>query len=161
MRLEDLILRSIAKRCVSKDEAIEVEIALAAGISLPALTGSRRECIGGFAMTRILRACLLGLALLMTAVSTTRAADRTILLRLGAGSALVLERPFETVLIENPDVVDVHTQGDRSVIVEALNLGASNLVFVDARSIAIANIRILVCNAGAIRAEYRDGPGCE
>ncbi len=29
MRLEDLILRSIARRCVSKDEAIEVEIALA------------------------------------------------------------------------------------------------------------------------------------
>jgi len=26
MRLEDLILRSIAKRCVSKDEAIEVEL---------------------------------------------------------------------------------------------------------------------------------------
>jgi len=28
MRVEDLILRSIAKRCVSKDAAIEVEIAL-------------------------------------------------------------------------------------------------------------------------------------
>src|SRR5258708_25235851 len=28
MRVRDLILRSIAKRCVSKDEAIEVEIAL-------------------------------------------------------------------------------------------------------------------------------------
>ena len=28
MRVGDLILRSIAKRCVSKDEAIEVEIAL-------------------------------------------------------------------------------------------------------------------------------------
>jgi hypothetical protein len=29
MRVRDLILRSIAKRCVSKDEAIEVEIAKA------------------------------------------------------------------------------------------------------------------------------------
>jgi hypothetical protein len=28
MRVQDLIQRSIAKRCVSKDEAIEVEIAL-------------------------------------------------------------------------------------------------------------------------------------
>jgi len=36
MRLEDLILRSIAKRCVSKDDAIEVEIALAlAGWGFP------------------------------------------------------------------------------------------------------------------------------
>jgi hypothetical protein len=31
MRVSDLILRSIATRCVSKDEAIEVEIAPAPG----------------------------------------------------------------------------------------------------------------------------------
>jgi hypothetical protein len=33
MRVWDLILRSIAKRCVSKDEAIEVEIALSSCIT--------------------------------------------------------------------------------------------------------------------------------
>jgi hypothetical protein len=40
---EDLILRSIAKRCVSKDEANEVEIALAIAFSSEVGTGSREE----------------------------------------------------------------------------------------------------------------------
>ena len=35
------------------------------------------------------------------------AADRTITLTLGVGSELLLERPFKTVLIGNPDIVDV------------------------------------------------------
>jgi hypothetical protein len=32
MRVSDLILRSVAKRCVSKDEAIEAETALVLGL---------------------------------------------------------------------------------------------------------------------------------
>jgi Flp pilus assembly secretin CpaC len=95
-------------------------------------------------------AVALGLALLLTTISATRAADQTITLTLGTGSALALERPFRTVLIGDPNVVNVHTHNDRSVILEPLNLGATNLVFVDERSIAITNVTILVCNAGAI-----------
>lgn len=95
-------------------------------------------------------AVALGLALLLTTISATRAADQTITLTLGTGSALALERPFKTVLIGDPNVVNVHTHNDRSVILEPLNLGATNLVFVDERSIAITNVTILVCNAGAI-----------
>jgi Flp pilus assembly secretin CpaC len=92
----------------------------------------------------------LGSALLLTTISATRAADQTITLTLGTGSAFALERPFKTVLIGDPNVVNVHAHNDRSVILEPLNLGVTNLVFVDERSIAISNIRILVCNAGAI-----------
>jgi hypothetical protein len=36
-----------------------------------------------------------------------------------------------------------------------------NIVFVDDNSIAIANVRVLVCGAGAIRIKYPDGPGCD
>jgi Flp pilus assembly secretin CpaC len=107
------------------------------------------------------RALSLAWALILTATSATWAADQTITLRLGTGSSLALERPFETVLIGDPDIVGVHTRGDRSVILEPLNLGATNLVFIDRRSIAISNVRILVCNAGAVPIAYRDEPDCE
>jgi Flp pilus assembly secretin CpaC len=112
-------------------------------------------------MTSTLRACVLAAALLTTTVSATQAADRTITLRLGAGSPLGLERACKTVMIGDPRVVDVRTYSDRSVILEPLSVGATNLVFVDEKSIAITNVRILVCNAGAIRISYQDEAGCE
>jgi Flp pilus assembly secretin CpaC len=110
-------------------------------------------------MTSLLRAGLLGISLLAATSSMALAADQ-ITLRLGAVSALALERPFETILIGDPFVVDVHEQSDRSVILEPLDLGATNIVFVDARNIAIANVRVLVC-ASATRASYEDGHDCE
>lgn len=112
-------------------------------------------------MTNVSRACALGLALVLTATPLGWAADQTIILKLGAETALMLDRPFETVLIGDPKVVDVYSRGDRSVTIEPLDLGATNLVFVDERSIAIANIRVLVCNAGAIPAKGPDGFTCE
>jgi Flp pilus assembly secretin CpaC len=112
-------------------------------------------------MASTLRVCILAATLLSTAVSATQAADRTITLRLGGGSTLGLERAFKTVMIGDPSVVNVRTYGDRSVILEPLSVGATNLVFVDEKSIAITNVRILVCNAGAIRVSYREEAGCE
>jgi Flp pilus assembly secretin CpaC len=98
-------------------------------------------------MIPTLRACLLAAALLPITYSISGAADQEITLRLGAGSTLQLERPFTTVLIGDPDVVDVRAQGDRSVILVPLDLGATNVVFVDEQSIAIANVRVLVTQA--------------
>src|ERR1700730_9344319 len=63
-------------------------------------------------MTSTLRAFILGVILVVTTNSATRAADRSITLRLGAGSALEVERPFKTVLIGDPDIVEVHTKSD-------------------------------------------------
>ena len=73
-------------------------------------------------MTAILRAWALGFVLLLTGGPLARAADQTITLEPGAEWALLIERSFETVLIGDPDVVDVHTRGDRSVVLEALKL---------------------------------------
>jgi Flp pilus assembly secretin CpaC len=98
-------------------------------------------------MIPMLRACLLAAALLPIPHSTSWALDQTITLRLGAGSTLMLERQFRTVLIGDPDVVDVRAQGDRSVILVPLDLGSTNVVFVDEQSIAIANVRVLVTQA--------------
>jgi Flp pilus assembly secretin CpaC len=103
------------------------------------------------------RAFALALALPLATSSATWAAEQTITLRLGAGSALALERPFKTVLIGDPNVVNVEARSDRSVVLEPLNPGATNLVFIDDAGIAIANIRILVHSAGAIPIGCRAG----
>jgi Flp pilus assembly secretin CpaC len=102
------------------------------------------------AATLRVRAYLLVLVLLLTTISVACAAEQTITLRLGATTALALERSFETVLIGDPNIVDVHTLNERRVTLEPLSLGATNLIFVDERSIAITNIRILVLGAGDI-----------
>jgi hypothetical protein len=49
---------------------------------------------------------------------------------------------------------------DRSVVLEPLDLGATNLIFVDERSIAITNISVLVC-AAAMRVAYQAGSDCK
>jgi len=96
------------------------------------------------------RTCAIVLVLFLTTISVACAGNQTITLRLGAPTALALERPFKTVLIGDPNIVDVHRLNDRRVTIEPLNLGATNLIFVDDRSIAIANVRIVVLGPGNI-----------
>ena len=91
-------------------------------------------------------ACALGLVLLLTSISMSRA-DETITLTLGSGSIFRVSEPFKTVLIGNPDVVGVQTEDDRSVILKALKRGASNIIFINRQSIAIGNIRVVVSDA--------------
>jgi Flp pilus assembly secretin CpaC len=79
-----------------------------------------------------------------------KAARPSITLELGAGSTVMLERPFKTALIEHPDVIDVQTQSERSVLLKPLSPGASNLIFIDAQGIVITNLAILVRSARAI-----------
>jgi len=113
-------------------------------------------------MTARLRAHRFAFALnvLLAATTASRATDQTTTLTLGTGSTLSLERPFKTVLIGDPNVVDVVTRDDRSVIFEPLNPGATNVIFIDERSIAIKNVGILVCEAGATRIAYPNRPDC-
>ena len=70
-----------------------------------------------------------------------------ITLGVGSGSELTLPKPFDTILVGNPDVVEVQPQNDRTVLLKGLNPGASNVVFLDAQSIAIANVRVIVSDA--------------
>src|SRR5258708_36704694 len=99
---------------------------------------------------------IFAVTLLLIPISLTWAADQTIILRLGAGATLLLERPFKTVLIGDPNIVDVLTQSDRSVIPQPLNLGATNIIFLDETSIAITNGRALVYGTGATRINCQD-----
>jgi Flp pilus assembly secretin CpaC len=72
--------------------------------------------------------------------------------RTGRRIAIELDRPFDTILIDNPDVVDVRALNDQLIVLEPLNLGASNVLFVDEHNIAIANIRVVVCDPRRDRA---------
>jgi Flp pilus assembly secretin CpaC len=71
-------------------------------------------------------------------------------LELRAGSTVVLERPFQSVLIGNPEIIDVQTLDERSVLLKPLGLGTANLVFIDDRGIVITNLTIVIRNARAI-----------
>lgn len=102
---------------------------------------------------RIARLCayVLGLALLLAMLPIAKASDEAIThpitLGLGGGSMLTLARPFDTILIGNPDVVDVQPKDSRTVLLKALNVGASNIVFLDEQSVAITNVRVIVTDA--------------
>ena len=95
-------------------------------------------------MTMLLRIFALWAALFSAPVSTTCAAEQTIDLRVGSGSSLVLDRVFETVMIGDSNVVDVRARDNRSVMLEPLAPGATNLIFLDDQNIVVANIAILV-----------------
>ena len=92
--------------------------------------------------------------------SPSCAANRAITMGPGDSSGLLLERPVKTILIGDPNIVDVLERSDRSVIIQALNLGATNVIFLDERSIAIANVRILVCKTATSPIAYGDGSDC-
>jgi Flp pilus assembly secretin CpaC len=84
--------------------------------------------------------------------TATRAGETasSVTLELGVASTVMLERPFETVLIGNPNVIDVQTQDERSVLLKPLGPGATNLVFIDKQGLVITNLAILVRDARAI-----------
>jgi len=97
-------------------------------------------------MTKILRGLALGAVLLFVTISAGLAGDRTIILKPGVGSSLVLDSAFDTVLIGDPNIVDVRTRDDRSVFLVPLNPGVTNLVFINEENIVTANIEVRVQN---------------
>jgi Flp pilus assembly secretin CpaC len=96
-------------------------------------------------MKAVVRKLALGAVLILAMLPAARAADRTVTLKVGVASRLQLDRVFETVLVGDPDVVGVYPDDDYSVILAPQNPGVTNLVFIDARHIVLANIRISVC----------------
>jgi Flp pilus assembly secretin CpaC len=97
-----------------------------------------------FSMIAIFRTFIVWAALFLGTISATWAQEQTIDLSVGFKSSLVLDKTFETVLIGDSSVVDVHTPDNRMVIFEPLAPGATNLVFLDDQNIVVANIAILV-----------------
>lgn len=103
---------------------------------------------------------VVALIFLASTFSVSLAANQAITIGLGASSGLLLDRPFKTILIGDPKIVDVLERSDRSVILQSLNLGATNVIFLDERSIVIANVRIVVCKTATRPIAYNDDPDC-
>ena len=88
----------------------------------------------------------LAATLLFTAATCARADDDGVALGVGDAFRLFLTSAFATVIVGDPGIVDIRTDDDRSVVVEPLSAGETNLVFVDAQGTVIANVRISVCS---------------
>jgi Flp pilus assembly secretin CpaC len=71
-------------------------------------------------------------------------------LELGTSTTIEIARPFASVLIGDPRVVDFQPQGERSLLLRPLGVGRANLVIVDKSGIVITNLTIVVKEAGAI-----------
>ena len=94
-----------------------------------------------------IRRLVVATALLFTAVTGARAEDDGVALGIGTAFRLFLEKAYATVIVGDPLIVDVRTDDDRSVLIEPLSAGQTNLVFIDARGGVIANVRISICGA--------------
>ena len=112
-----------------------------------------RKILAAFAALAVLSRAALAIA--GTAAEPVRAGmnlrtvPSSVTLELGVGSTVMLERPFNTVLLDNPDVIEVQTQNERAVLLKPLSAGSTNLVFIDEQGIVITNLAILVRDARA------------
>jgi Flp pilus assembly secretin CpaC len=84
------------------------------------------------------------------AQTEVKAARPSVNLELGGGSSYAIDRPFKTVLIGDPQIVDVRTQDERTVLLKPLGPGATNLIFIDETGVVIVNLAIRVRDAGPI-----------
>jgi Flp pilus assembly secretin CpaC len=94
-----------------------------------------------------IRELVVAAIVLFSAIAGARAEDDPVALGVGTAFRLFIERAFASVIVGDPAVVDVHADDDRSVLIEPLNSGETNLVFIDARGVVIANVRISVCGS--------------
>jgi Flp pilus assembly secretin CpaC len=94
-----------------------------------------------------IRELVVAAIVLFSAIAGARADDDPVALGVGTAFRLFVERAFASVIVGDPAVVDVHADDDRSVLIEPLNSGETNLVFIDARGVVIANVRISVCGS--------------
>ena len=100
-------------------------------------------------MQQALRNLVLAAILASASFSSALAQDRSVALGVGMKSRLFLEKPFETVMVGDPLIVDIRIDDNQSVVIEPLKAGVTNLVFVDARGLVTANIKVSVCAASA------------
>ncbi len=74
------------------------------------------------------------------------ACEQTLLLRPGVSRIFTIDRPYKTVLVGNPKVVDTRPLGDRSVVLVPPPEGAgeTNVIFVDEANAQITSVNVRV-----------------
>jgi len=87
--------------------------------------------------------------LAFASVPGASAQDDRVALGVGTPSRLFLQKAYQTVIIGDPSVVSVRADDARSVLIEPLGPGKTNLVFIDAQGIVIANVKVSVCSVSS------------
>jgi Flp pilus assembly secretin CpaC len=85
-------------------------------------------------------------AIFVAAPSATRAEEavKTIPLRPNFISTFTTDKPFKTVLVGNPKIVEVTVQDDRTVVLTPQTVGETNIIFLDERNVRITSINVLI-----------------
>ena len=71
-------------------------------------------------------------------------AAKTVPLRPNFISTFTTDKPFKTILIGNPKIVEATAQDDRTVILTPQAVGETNIIFLDERNVRITSINVLV-----------------
>jgi len=85
-------------------------------------------------------------AIVVAAPSATRAEEavKTVALRPNFISTFTTDRPFKTVLVGNPKIVEVTVQDDRTAVLTPQAVGETNIIFLDERNVRITSINVLI-----------------
>jgi Pilus formation protein N terminal region len=79
-----------------------------------------------------------------TCATRAEEAAKTVPLRPNFISTFTTDRPFKTILIGNPKIVEATAQDDRTVILTPQAVGETNIIFLDERNVRITSINVLV-----------------
>jgi hypothetical protein len=70
--------------------------------------------------------------------------QQTVALKPNFISTYTLDKPFKTILIGNPKIVDATAQDDRTVVLTPQAVGETNIIFLDELNGQITSINVLV-----------------
>ena len=83
-------------------------------------------------------------------------AAKTVALRPNFISTFTTDRPFKTIMIGNPKIVDATAQDDRTVVLTPHAVGETNIIFLDERNVRVTSINVLVEEGAASRVKIHN-----
>jgi Flp pilus assembly secretin CpaC len=97
-------------------------------------------------------------AAIFVAATSARAeeAAKTVTLRPNFISTFTTDRPFKTIMIGNPKIVDATAQDDRTVVLTPHAVGETNIIFLDERNVRVTSLNILVEEGAASRVKIHN-----
>jgi hypothetical protein len=81
-------------------------------------------------------------------------------MRLGVASMYKTEKPFSSIVVGAPSIMEVHVVTDRTMTLVPVALGLTNVLFLDDKGDPVANVEFMVTDGRPDPAEVTDiGPG--
>ena len=81
-------------------------------------------------------------------------------MRLGVASMYKTEKPFSSVVVGAPSIMEVHVVTDRTMTLVPVALGLTNVLFLDEKGDPVGNVEFMVTDGRPDPAEVTDlGPG--